>query len=149
MDPTIRLPAEPCQYSRSPWRQMAVGVTYGWPSRTQPTWPTSAASRIASIVARSYRPRSGFRRRRTRSVAGPADSLYRARLERCLTAVNEQERNGPDPDWVARVVVELSRERRVAARRPVGEWARAMCALLRLVPDRVRERVVASRYRLR
>ena len=50
---SIRLADEPCQYSRSPWRQAIVGVANGWPSSTQPTWATMAASRMASSVARS------------------------------------------------------------------------------------------------
>src|SRR6266487_1948713 len=38
-----------------------VGITYGWPSCTKPTWQISASSKIESIVSRSYAPRSGCR----------------------------------------------------------------------------------------
>src|SRR5881398_2588845 len=38
-----------------------VGMTYGWPSMTKPRWQIRASSRMASIVARSYAPLSGWR----------------------------------------------------------------------------------------
>src|SRR5438105_7725283 len=67
---SIRLAGEPCRYSRSATRAWIVGITKGWPSTSKPTWQISASSRMASIVARSYRPRSGLRRTRTRGEAG-------------------------------------------------------------------------------
>src|SRR5947199_338285 len=38
-----------------------VGITKGCPSIANPTWQTSASSRMASITSRSYAPRSGCR----------------------------------------------------------------------------------------
>src|SRR5438067_3427350 len=38
-----------------------VGITKGCPSTANPTWQTSASSRMASIESRSYAPRSGCR----------------------------------------------------------------------------------------
>ena len=43
-------------------------MTIGWPPASNATWATQPASRIASRTARSVRPRSGWRRRRVRSV---------------------------------------------------------------------------------
>lgn len=82
-----------------------------------------------------------------RRVTRVEGSPYREALERCLAAVDEQERGGPSPDWVGRLVEDLSRMPQPPARRPVGEWARTMCVLLRVLPDRLRERIVSSHYR--
>ncbi len=82
-----------------------------------------------------------------RAVTRVAGSPYGDALEKCLAAVEEQEQGGPSPEWVGRVVDEISRADHPPARRPVGQLARTMCALLRMVPDRVREGVVKSRYR--
>jgi NAD(P)-dependent dehydrogenase (short-subunit alcohol dehydrogenase family) len=83
-----------------------------------------------------------------RRVVAPEASPYRAPRERCLAAIDEQERGGPDPDWVGRVVAAAASARSPAARRPVGRWARTMALALKLVPDRLRERLVKSTYRL-
>lgn len=82
-----------------------------------------------------------------RTVTRAENSPYREALDRCLAAVDDQERGGPKPEWVGRVVDGLSRMEQPPARRPVGEWARTMCGLLRVLPDRVRERIVRSHYR--
>lgn len=82
-----------------------------------------------------------------RTVTRVENSPYRESLERCLAAVDEQERGGPKPEWVGRVVEELTRMERPPARRPVGQFARTMCALVRVLPDRLRERIVRSHYR--
>jgi NAD(P)-dependent dehydrogenase (short-subunit alcohol dehydrogenase family) len=83
-----------------------------------------------------------------RVVAGVPDSPYRAQRVRCLSAVNEQERNGPDPEWVARVVERISRQPHPPARCPVGRWARTLGALERVIPYGVREPVLKRLYRL-
>src|SRR5438067_12312280 len=49
----------------------------GAPSTTVARWQTSASSRIASSVARSYRPRSGWRWTRARSLGGPSRTTRR------------------------------------------------------------------------
>src|SRR5262249_23403540 len=59
---SIRLAGDPWTYSVSPLRAWIVGMTNGRPSWTKPTWQMRASSRIASIVSRSYAPRSGWRR---------------------------------------------------------------------------------------
>jgi NAD(P)-dependent dehydrogenase (short-subunit alcohol dehydrogenase family) len=82
-----------------------------------------------------------------RQVTLSEGSPYRDAVERCLAAVDGQERGGPKPDWVGRVVEALSRMKRPPVRRPVGRGARAMCTLLRVLPDRIRERIVSSVYR--
>ena len=79
----------------------------------------------------------------TRAEASP----YGDALARCLAAVDEQERGGPKPEWVGRVVERLTRAAKPPARRPVGQGARTMCALVRLLPERVRERIVSRHYR--
>lgn len=81
-----------------------------------------------------------------RLVSSAPASPYRQALERCLKAVDEQERGGPRPEWVGSVVQDLSRMDQPPARRPVGQWARTMCLLVRLLPDRVRERIVGLHY---
>lgn len=83
-----------------------------------------------------------------RVVVRPDGTLYKDAFERCLGAVDEQERGGPSPDWVARVVERVSQMKNPPARRPVGRGARTLCLLLRLLPDRVRERGVRLNYRL-
>jgi len=89
---------------------------------------------------------TGFTDARQRPLAD--DSPYADRLARCLDAVEQQERGGGDPAWVARAVERLSRMRRPPARLPVGRWARTMCLLGRLLPDRAREALVRQLYRV-
>lgn len=83
-----------------------------------------------------------------RRVVAPDGSPYQAPRDRCLAAVDGQERGGPDPDWVGRAIAAAAAARSPAARRPVGRWARTMTLALRLVPDRLRERIVRSTYHL-
>lgn len=78
------------------------------------------------------------------------DSLhpaYEASLRSCLSAVEEQERSGPGPEWVARVVDQLSRARRLPPRRPVGRFARTIGVLRGVLPDRMTEYLVRQIYR--
>lgn len=84
-----------------------------------------------------------------RERAGGAGSPYQDVSARCLAAVEKQERGGPSPAWVARVVHQLSRLTDPPARRPVGQGARTMALLLRWLPDRVRERAVRWHYALK
>ena len=81
-----------------------------------------------------------------RTVVKTSASVYRAEQARCLAAVEQQERGAPGPEWVADVVERLCRTGRPAARWPVGQGARMTCALLRLLPDRVREFIVSKHY---
>lgn len=81
-----------------------------------------------------------------RVVVAASDSVYRADGARCLSAVERQERGAPTPERVAAVVVRLCRTDRPAARVPVGPNARAMCLLLGLLPDRLREFIVRKHY---
>ena len=83
-----------------------------------------------------------------RTVVRRETSPYLDALERCLGAAEKQERGGPSPDRVARVVERVSQMRNPPARWPVGPGARTLCLLLRLLPDRVRERGVRLNYRL-
>ena len=75
----------------------------------------------------------------------PTDATAAARGLEC---VETQERSGPAPDWVARVVEAVVQRRHPPARRPVGRWARLLCVLARILPDRLRERMVAGNYGL-
>ena len=83
-----------------------------------------------------------------RKVVRPEASPYLDALTRCLGAAEKQERGGPSPERVALIVARVSRMKNPPARRPVGPGARTLCLLLRLVPDRVRERGVRMNYRL-
>ncbi len=83
-----------------------------------------------------------------RQRAGADDPLYRERIERCLQAVEQQERDGAQPALVARAVEKLSRLKSPPARYPVGRWANTLCLLHRLLPDAVRESVVRRLYRV-
>ena len=83
-----------------------------------------------------------------RVVAGSDSSPYRAQRGRCLSDVIEQERDGPDPDRVARIVERLSWQRRPPARRPAGRWARALCAAEKVAPAPLRDAIVRRRYGL-
>jgi short-subunit dehydrogenase len=66
---------------------------------------------------------------------------------RCREAVERTERNeGEDPVVVARRVSRLSRMSNPPARRPVGRWARTLVFVQRLLPDWLRERLVAGTY---
>src|SRR5439155_15269862 len=65
-----------------------VGMTYGWPSTTNPTWQIRASSRMASMVSRSYAPRSGSRRTWTRGVmAIVIATILAASQERSVSGV--------------------------------------------------------------
>lgn len=81
-----------------------------------------------------------------RTIVEAPDSVYRAAHARCLAAVEVQERGAPGPERVAALVERLCRADAPPARRPVGQGARTMCLLLRLLPDRVRELVVSRHY---
>jgi NAD(P)-dependent dehydrogenase (short-subunit alcohol dehydrogenase family) len=83
-----------------------------------------------------------------RVTAPVAGSPYADRLAACLAAVERQEREGPGPERVAAAVERLSRRRHPPARYAVGPGAGTLCLLLRLFPDRLREWVVARRYRV-
>jgi len=76
----------------------------------------------------------------------PDGSPYAEPLARCHAAVERTERGAPSPEAVARVVGRLLRRRNPPARRPVGRWARTICLMHRLLPDRLRERLVRSTY---
>jgi short-subunit dehydrogenase len=81
-----------------------------------------------------------------RELYSPDGSPYRGALARCHAAAERTERQAPGPDVVARVVSRLLRRRNPPARRPVGRLARTICLLHRLLPDRLRERLVRSTY---
>jgi NAD(P)-dependent dehydrogenase (short-subunit alcohol dehydrogenase family) len=83
-----------------------------------------------------------------RVVQRRPESPYLAAQTRCLSAVERQERGAPPPERVAAAVERLCRAEPPAARRPVGQGARATCLLLRLLPDRLRELIVAKHYEL-
>lgn len=75
------------------------------------------------------------------------ESAYAEASGRCRDAVERTERNeGEDPTVVARLVSRLSRMKRPPARRPVGRWARTLVFAQRLLPDWLRERLVAGTY---
>ena len=82
----------------------------------------------------------------SRAVIDAASSPYANAHAACLAAAEKQEREGPSPDWVANVVERLARAANPPARVPVGENARLLCLLLRLLPDRVRELIVRKTY---
>jgi len=81
-----------------------------------------------------------------RTVVQPADSPYAAQAAACLAAVEKQETGGPSPDWVGNLVERICRMDNPPARVPVGENARTLCLLLRLLPDRIREWLVRKTY---
>ena len=75
------------------------------------------------------------------------ESAYAEASARCREAVERTERNeGEDPSVVARLVSRLSRMNNPPARRPVGRWARTLVFLQRLLPEWLRERLVAGTY---
>ena len=78
----------------------------------------------------------------------PLQEPWARRAAACRAAIERTERSAPPPDEVARVVDRVSRARRPPARRPVGRWARTLCLLHRLLPDRLRESLVARTYRV-
>ena len=83
-----------------------------------------------------------------RQVVRGAESPYAEKFDACMKTAEKMERGGANPEWVARVVEQLSRQANPPARRPVGNWARTICLLLRLLPDGIRESMVRSTYRV-
>jgi len=81
-----------------------------------------------------------------RQVVAVASSPYAPQHARCLAAVEKQEREAPSPDWVANLVERLCRMPNPPSRVAVGESARTLCLLLRLLPDRLRELMVRKTY---
>lgn len=76
-----------------------------------------------------------------------AQGPYTQASTRCRAAVEKTERNqGGNPQQVAHLVHRLSHMPNPPARRPVGPWARTLCLLQRILPDRLRERLVAKTY---
>src|SRR5438094_1160275 len=61
-----------------------VGITKGCPSTANPTWQTSASSRIASITSRSYAPRSGCRLTVVRADGTPEAYWYARTMARSV-----------------------------------------------------------------
>jgi NAD(P)-dependent dehydrogenase (short-subunit alcohol dehydrogenase family) len=83
-----------------------------------------------------------------RVVARVPGSAYASALETCLREVEKQERGARAPDWVAKVIVAAASDGKAPARRPVGQNARTICLLQRLLPARIVERLVGSHYGL-
>ena len=81
-----------------------------------------------------------------RQVVSVPDSPYGPQHARCLAAVEKQEREAPSPEWVANLVERLCRMPDPPSRVPVGENARTLSLLLRLLPDRLRELLVRKTY---
>jgi short-subunit dehydrogenase len=81
-----------------------------------------------------------------RQIVTVASSPYAPHQARCLTAVEKQEREAPSPERVAHLVERLCRMPDPPARAPIGQHARALCFLLRLLPDRLREWIVRKTY---
>ena len=81
-----------------------------------------------------------------RQVVTVASSPYAPQHARCLAAVEKQEREAPSPDRVADLVERLCRMADPPSNVPVGEHARTLCLLLRLLPDRLREFIVRKTY---
>ncbi|MEI6669209.1 MAG: SDR family NAD(P)-dependent oxidoreductase [Acidobacteriota bacterium] len=81
-----------------------------------------------------------------RQVVAAQSSAYAPQHQACLAAVDKQERAAPSPEWVANLVERLCRTPDPPARAPVGENARTLCLLLRLLPDRLREWIVRKMY---
>src|SRR5205823_1756626 len=61
-----------------------VGITKGCPSTANPTWQTSASSRMASITSRSYAPRSGCRFTMVRADGTPEAYWYARTMARSV-----------------------------------------------------------------
>ncbi len=83
-----------------------------------------------------------------RCVSGSPRSTYEPARSRCLEEVEQQERTAPGPEWVARVVEEVVERESPPRRRPVGGNARTISFLLRLMPDRLAERMIRAHYRV-
>lgn len=83
-----------------------------------------------------------------RRVSRSRDSAYAAAVDRCLKEVEKQERQAPQPEWVARVVQQLLEMADPPPRRPVGSNARLICLLQRVLPARLTERIVRGHYRV-
>jgi len=81
-----------------------------------------------------------------RHVVSATASSYAPQHASCLAAVEKQERAAPSPEWVGNLVERLCRMPDPPARVPVGENARTLCLLLRLLPDRLRELIVRKTY---
>ncbi len=87
----VRLAVEPWTYSTSPDRAWIVGMILGEPSTRVATWQYSASSRMASIVARSYAPRSGWRLTVVRGVTGSSMApMVRARGSKSIGVARSQ-----------------------------------------------------------
>lgn len=83
-----------------------------------------------------------------RVVAGNGQSIYREVAERCLREVERQEQSAPNPEWVARVVERVAADDSPPPRVPVGQNARTICLLFRLLPARLAERFIRSHYKV-
>jgi short-subunit dehydrogenase len=81
-----------------------------------------------------------------RSSLSAAGSAYAEAHERCLRAVEKQERGAAGPNVVAKTVERLCQMTDPPARVPVGPGSGSTCLLFRLVPDRIRELIVRKHY---
>lgn len=75
-----------------------------------------------------------------------AAAAYQDTMEKSVGKMAADEQNGKDPQSVARVALALAGRKNPPARVPVGLDYKALMALLRFMPDRLKETVISKLY---
>lgn len=93
---------------------------------------------------------TGFTAQRRRTAAAMTHPAYRDRLERTLAVVERDERGGPPPDQVARLVHRIMRQRHPGLRYTTGMlFERVVPALKVIIPPGIFEWGLMGYYRMR
>jgi NAD(P)-dependent dehydrogenase (short-subunit alcohol dehydrogenase family) len=101
---------------------------------------------VRCVIVEPGDHRTGFTDARKKTTA--PGSPYAAAMERCLGVMEKEERNGADPEDMARLVERLLRKDRPRVRYMVGPgFQKLAMTLKRILPSRVYEWIISTYYR--
>ena len=81
-----------------------------------------------------------------RKTCAQEDSPYRETLLKSIEKMSRDEQNGKSPDTVARAALSLAGKKNPPVRVPIGADYRLLMVLLRILPDRLREKIITALY---
>ncbi len=90
--------------------------------------------------------KTGFTSARVMQAGGNDAGRYDDTLQKSVAKMAADEQNGRSPDSVAKVALALAARKDPPARVPVGLEYKALMQLLRVMPDRAKESILAKLY---